>query len=74
MSRSKNRNPFADRSERPVIKMATLRISVNADGEIHTVKTTYAVNQTSRANLALKVLDLSKRLSKFVAFDPGTTP
>lgn len=67
----RNRNPFADRMERPTIQMATLRMSVNVDGEIHTLKTKYAKNQATRASLSAMVLDLASRLAKHVAFEPG---
>lgn len=70
MSR-RNRNQFADRMERPTIAMATLRISVNADGEIHTLKTKYAKNQVTRASLAALVTDLASRLAQHVAFEAG---
>lgn len=71
MSSRRNRNQFADRMERPVVQMATLRISVNADGEIHTLRTKYAKNQATKASLAAKVRDLAERLAKHVEFDPG---
>ena len=71
MSRPRNRNPFADRMERPTVQMATLRMSVNVDGEIHTLTTKYAKNQVTRASLALLVTDLASRLAKHVAFEPG---